>query len=170
MAGTALKVTIDDKVVSSVLERIVQNMGSLRPALFDIGEHLQGSVEQRFRDEVDPEGRDWAPLSDFTKQNKRTEQILTESGQAGLRGSIHYEVGATSLEQGTNKIYGAIHQLGGVIKAKNGGYLAIGNPKGAFALVKQVTIPQREYLGLSKGDREIIDQILVRHALPPEAR
>lgn len=169
MAGIDLKVQIDSKVVSDVLARIARNMGSLRPALMDIGEHLQGSVEQRFRTETDPHGQPWQPLTAFTKKNKRGSQILTESGGSGLRGSIHYEVSAKSLEQGTNKIYGAIHQLGGVIKAKRGA-LAIGRTDGAFALVQQVTIPQREYLGISKQDREIIDEILLRHALPDEAK
>lgn len=170
MAGIEINTKIHDHIASDVIKRIIENMGSLRPALFDIGEHMQGSVEERFRTETDPHGNPWEPNTAFTKANKRNDQILTESGGPGLRGSIHYEVGTHSLEQGTNKIYGAIHQLGGVIKAKGGGALAIGRPGGAFALVKQVTIPQREYLGLSKEDRDIIEEILLRHALPPDAR
>ncbi|CAM5520929.1 phage virion morphogenesis protein [Eoetvoesiella caeni] len=170
MAGIEIKTQVLDHVASDVLDRIIENMGNLRPVLFDIGEYMQGSVEERFRNETDPHGQPWEPLTEFTKKNKRGNQILTESGGSGLRGSIHYEVGSTSLEQGTNKIYGAIHQLGGTIKAKGGGALAIGRPGGAFALVKQVTIPQREYLGLSKEDRDIIDETLWRHALPPAAQ
>lgn len=169
MAGVEITTQIQDHVASDVLEQIIRNMGNLRPVLFDIGEHMQGSVEERFRTETDPQGRPWEPNTEFTKKNKRNNQILTESGGPGLRGSIHYQVGTDSLEQGTNKIYGAIHQLGGTIKAK-GGALAIGRPDGAFALVKQVTIPQREYLGLSKDDRDIIEEILLRHALPPQAQ
>ncbi len=169
MAGVEITTQIQDHIASDVLEQIIRNMGNLRPVLFDIGEHMQGSVEERFRTETDPHGRPWEPNTEFTKKNKRNSQILTESGGPGLRGSIHYQVGSDSLEQGTNKIYGAIHQLGGTIKAK-GGALAIGRPDGAFALVKQVTIPQREYLGLSKDDRDIIEEILLRHALPPQAQ
>ena len=44
MAGIQLEVDIRDQVVGDVLERIVRNMGSTRPALFEIGEHLQGPV------------------------------------------------------------------------------------------------------------------------------
>ena len=170
MAGIRFTVDIRDQVTEQVLERIIANMGSTRPALLEIGEHLQGSVEDRFRSETDPHGRAWTPLSDFTKANKRNDKILTESGGSGLRGSIHYQVGDNVLEQGTNKIYGAIHQLGGTIRAKGGGALAIGNPKKAFALVKQVTIPAREYLGLSAEDRQAIEEILQRHAMPPQFR
>ncbi|UXF57484.1 virion morphogenesis protein [Chromohalobacter phage YPCBV-1] len=168
MAGIELKHEIRDEQVAEMLGRMRRNVENLRPALLEIGEHLQGSVEERFRNETDPEGNPWEPLSDFTKANKRNDQILTESGGSGLRGSIHYQAGRTSLEQGTNKIYGAIHQLGGTIRAK-GGALAIGRPGGAFALVKQVTIPARPYLGLSDEDREVTDEILTRHALPSEA-
>ena len=168
MAGITLNYDINDEQVAEMLGRMRENLQNLRPALLEIGEHLQGSVEERFRTETDPEGNPWEPLSDFTKANKRGDQILTESGGSGLRGSIHYRVGRDFLEQGTNKIYGAIHQLGGTIKAR-GGALAIGRPDGAFALVKQVTIPARPYLGLSDDDRQVIDEILQRHALPANA-
>jgi phage virion morphogenesis protein len=170
MAGIELNTEIRDQVTSEVLDQIVRNMGSLRPALMEIGEHLQGSVEERFRTETDPEGQPWEPLSPLTLANKRNDKILTESGGPGLRGSIHYQVGSNSLEQGTNKIYGAIHQLGGTIRAKRAPALAIGRPGGAFALVKQVTIPARPYLGLSEDDRQAIDAILTRHTLPETAR
>ena len=166
MAGIDLRTEVRDQITSDVLDQVVRNMGSLRPALMEIGEHLQGAVEERFRSETDPEGNPWEPLSDFTKANKRNDQILTESGGPGLRGSIHYRAGNDYLEQGTNKIYGAIHQLGGTIKAKGSGGLAIGRPSGAFAIVKQVKIPARPYLGLSDSDRQVIDEILARHALP----
>lgn len=101
MAGIELKHEIRDQITSDVLRQIERNMGSTRPALLEIGEHLQGSVEERFRTETDPQGRPWEPLTDFTKANKRGNQILTESGGAGLRGSIHYRVGS-DFEQGTN--------------------------------------------------------------------
>ncbi len=170
MAGIALKTEIRDQVTSDALDQIVRNMGSLRPALLEIGEHLQGSVEERFRTETDPEGNPWEPLTEFTKANKRNNQILTESGGSGLRGSIHYQAGNHSLEQGTNKIYGAIHQLGGTIRARRAPALAIGRSGGEFALVKQVEIPARPYLGVSDSDRQAIDAILTRHALPETAR
>lgn len=168
MAGIELRHEIRDEQVAEMLGRMRRNVENLRPALLEIGEHLQGAVEERFRTETDPEGNPWEPLSAFTLANKRNDQILTESGGSGLRGSIHYQVGKNVLEQGTNKIYGAIHQLGGTIRAK-GGSLAIGRPDGAFALVKQVTIPARPYLGLSDEDRQVIDEILVRHAAPQES-
>jgi len=170
MAGIEMRVDIHDEQIVELLSRIRRNIDNPRPMLLEIGEHLQGSVEERFRTETGPDGNPWEPLSEFTKANKRNDQILTESGGSGLRGSIHYQVNRTSLEQGTNKIYAAIHQLGGTIKAKGGGALAIGRPDGAFALVKQVTIPARPYLGLSDSDREVIDEILLRYALPPEAQ
>lgn len=164
MSGIELKADIRDHATQELLDQIIRNMGSLRPAMMEIGEHLQGSVEERFRTETDPQGNAWEPLSAFTLANKRNDQILTERG--GLRGSVHYTVGDHALEQGTNKIYGAIHQLGGTIRPKNGPALAIGRPGGEFALVKKVTIPARAYLGLSDDDKLAIDAILARHAVP----
>jgi len=168
MAGISLSVDINDEAVTQALKRMRRSMADPAPALKEIGEHLQVSVDERFRTETDPEGRPWEPLSPFTRANKKNDKILTERGGPGLRGSIHYRVSDGVLEQGTNKIYGAIHQLGGTIRAK-GGSLAIGDPDGAFALVKQVTIPARPYLGLSDSDREAVREILERHAMPREA-
>ncbi|MEX0617539.1 MAG: phage virion morphogenesis protein [Pseudohongiellaceae bacterium] len=170
MAGIDLRIEENIDIAVDLMRRIEQNMGSTRPAMLDIGEHLQGSVEERFRTETDPEGNPWEPLSEFTKANKRNDKILTESGGSGLRGSLHYSASNTSLEQGTNKIYAAIHQFGGTIRAKGSGGLAIGSEKGAFAIVKQVEIPARPYLGLSAEDRQVIDEILIRHTLPETAR
>ena len=171
MSGIELKADIRDRVTTDILKKIQRNMDNLRPALMEIGEHLQGSVEQRFRDETDPSGKDWEPLTAFTLANKRTSSILTESGGSGLRSSIHYSVSNDELVQGSNKIYAAIHQFGGIIRAKSGGALAIGKSggKGEFALVRQVSIPARPYLGLSADDCRTIDAVLARYMQPDSA-
>jgi len=165
MAGASFKAEIRDEDVQRDLQRIMRNMGTTVPAMKDAGEYMQRSVSDRFRKEEDPEGRPWEPLSPFTLANKRNDKILTERGGPGLRGSIHYRAGEGVLEQGTNKIYGAVHQFGATIKPKSGKSLAIGSPKGRFALVGSVTIPARPYLGVSDEDRERIREIVLRHAL-----
>jgi len=165
MAGATLRTEIDDEAIHQALRRIRRVAESPAAALKDAGEYLQRAVDDRFRSETDPEGRPWEPLSEFTKANKRNDKILTERGGPGLRGSIHYRVDGDTLEQGTNKIYAAIHQFGGTITAKKGS-LAIGDPKGAFAMVKSVRIPARPYLGISDEDQREIERILLRHAEP----
>lgn len=165
MAGVSFKTEIDDGRVKRALQRIMRNMGTTTAAMKDAGEHMQRAVAERFRQEHDPEGQPWAPLSPFTLANKRNNKILTERGGPGLRGSIHYRAGEGVLEQGTNKIYGAVHQFGATIKPKTGKSLAIGDPEGEFALVGSVTIPARPYLGVSDADRERIKEIVLKHAM-----
>lgn len=47
---------------------------------------------------------------------------------------------------GTNLVYARIHELGGIIKAKNAKYLWYKLKDGSFRKSKQVTIPARPYL------------------------
>ena len=47
---------------------------------------------------------------------------------------------------GSNLVYARIHEFGGIVKAKGGGYLHFKGDQG-WAQVKQVTIPGRHYLG-----------------------
>ena len=71
--------------------------------------------------------------------NARGGKILQQSGQ--LAASIHTASGSNFARIGTNKPYAAIHQFGGTVKAKNKPYLVF----------KQVKIPARPYLPMSKG-------------------
>ncbi len=164
MADELIEVKIDDAEIRAALQRLQRRTGDLSPALKAIGEHLLRATEEHFRTESDPDGRPWKPLQvrsyhlGYRKRGKRTHtkrgaltaafqrylarrKILTDTHE--LRGSIRYQVGATSLRIGTNKPYGAIHQLGG--KAGRG---------------RKVQIPARPYLGIGAADkREIMDII-----------
>ena len=73
---------------------------------------------------------------------------------------ITEEASDSGVAVGTNVIYAAIHQLGGVIKAKTAKGL-IFTPVGENApvIVKSVTMPARPYLGVSAGDEEGIIEI-----------
>jgi phage gpG-like protein len=67
-----------------------------------------------------------------------------------LRNSIKAETTRTRTELtgkiGTKSDYGPIHEFGGVIKAKSGGYLKF-KIGGNFVQVKQVVMPARPFLG-----------------------
>jgi len=58
---------------------------------------------------------------------------------------------------GSNVKYAAIHEYGGVIKAKNAPYLHFKTSKGNWVRVKQVTIPKRPFIApfLKSGARTI---------------
>lgn len=161
MAGTTIEIDLDDAEVRRALEKLIDRGRRLRPALLEIGEHMQRSVDERFRAERDPDGREWPALSGFTQANKPNNAILTERGN--LRRSINYRVGDTSVEQGTNEVYAAIHQFGGTIRPRNADGLLIGSPAGEQRLVQSVDIPARPFLGVSDDDQRAVLEILLRH-------
>ncbi|WP_150112140.1 phage virion morphogenesis protein [Desulfonatronovibrio hydrogenovorans] len=148
MAGIRLHVRVDDEQAQDALQAVMQRMSDPRPAFRDAGEYMQRVVDDRFRGEHDPDGQPWQDLAPLTWTKKRNDKILTERGGPGLRGSIHYRTSRTALEQGTDKIYAAIHQLGGIIRTRNA----------------QIQIPARQYLGFSDGNAAEVSRILYRHA------
>ena len=123
----------------------------------EIGEALVAGVHQRFDDEEAPDGSSWEPSIRAREEGGKT---LTDKGE--LRNSIGYIVSPTKVVVGSNKKYAATHQLGGVIKGKKG-KLKFSLPGGGFAQVDSVTIPQREYLGISDEDRAEVQAILQQH-------
>jgi phage gpG-like protein len=60
------------------------------------------------------------------------------------------------VDVGTEVIYGRIHQEGGVINAKEGGYLHFIGAEGNHVKIKSVTIQKRAYLGINDQDGQVI--------------
>lgn len=154
MAGYKIVYTIDDKEWEEKVRRIDFALHDMRPALKDAGEYMRLEVDDRFKHERDMDGVPWKPISPETIEKKRKSgdilKILQEAGnRGGLRKSIAIEVTRASLSHGTNKIYGAIHQLGG--EAGRG---------------HAVTIDARPYLGYSKENLDHIADLLLDHVDP----
>jgi phage virion morphogenesis protein len=118
MSGLRISVEGDTRAIREGLQLLKRAGEDLRPAFEDIGEALVRSTAQRFENQVDPEGQPWAPLSPATllfKQKKGyPAEILTMRGR--LRASIAARPGATQVWIGTNVVYAAIHQFGGLIQ------------------------------------------------------
>lgn len=110
MTGTAITIDVDAKPVADILKRIKNRMGSMRPALENVGEIILESV----RDNFELGGRPaWKPLSDRTLLTKKNDKILENKGWAGgLLGSIQPDVGDDYVMVGTDKEYAAVHQFG----------------------------------------------------------
>ena len=87
-----------------------------------------------------------------------------KSGSGDLRGSINTKVtvsnSKTSGQIGSALKYARIHEQGGTIKAKNGGYLKF-KIGGSWVMVKEVKIPKRAYLepSLQKKKSDVMDLI-----------
>lgn len=153
MAGATLTVDIEDRAVSRAFDQLSRIMRNTTPVMSAIGTGLVASTHRRFVSQTDPDGNPWAALNPEYAEGKRNSRILTESG--GLRDSITAAPSRTSVQVGTNKIYAAIHQMGGVIKPKGDGRLAfrIGD---RLVRPTSVTIPARPYLGISTEDETMI--------------
>lgn len=118
-----------------------------------IGRLIQEQTRRRIMDEkTAPDGAPWKP-------NRSGTSILYASGN--LARSIDYIASPEQVIVGSGLVYARIHQLGGVIKPKNGTALKFWWVSGGFtnfAIVKQVTMPARPYLGLSADNTaEIIE-------------
>jgi phage virion morphogenesis protein len=117
--------------------------------LYDaLGAMLALSTDKRFEDEKDPEGNPWP----------KSVRAMTDGGKTltdttALRGSNTWEATDKGVAVGTNMIYAAIHQFGGVIKAKNGKGLSF-EIGGERIVVQSVTMPKRAFLGVSAEDEK----------------
>ena len=143
MAGAFIE--LDDAEALAALNRLLELGQRPRPALLEIGEALLQSTEQRFRDQRDPDGLPWAPLSPayLASKKKRAgrqpEMILVLNGY--LAGGIVTQASEDEVVVGTDRIYGATHQFGR----------------------SEQNIPARPFLGLSRDDRDEVLEILNEH-------
>lgn len=133
-----------DKAMSNAAKKLANR----KLLMATVGETLVSGTVKRFADEEDPEGKKW----------EKSERASSESGQtltdsARLRKSIDYAATPNKVMVGSNVVYARIHQLGGVIKPK-GKALKFPGKDGNPVFAKQVTIPARPYLGVSKADLE----------------
>jgi phage virion morphogenesis protein len=142
MAGTVLVFSSNSDAISSSIRLIERKLGNLQPALAIIGETVKTSVVRNFEKGGRPAG--WQELAPATLARKKGGATLIGKGHAGgLMGSIHSEIGPKSVMVGTDKVYGAIHQFGGLVG--RGG---------------KVKIPARPYLLVQEEDwTEINDQL-----------
>lgn len=149
-------IKVDDADIRGALQRLIALGNNPAPALQDVAALGESSTRLRFRTETGPDGQRWKPSLRAQISGGRT---LTKDGH--LSGSVSASSGKDFAEWGVNRIYAAIHQFGGVIRAK-GGALKFAIPGGGFAVVKAVTMPARPYLGVNDDDKSDILAIFER--------
>ncbi len=157
MAGAMLDVTLDTSQVGKALDDLADRLGDLTTPLNDIGEYLQISTDDRFRQKVAPDGSPWAPLSPVTLARKKGSGILREKGT--LQDTLRKQVTSTELAFGTDRPYGAVHQFG----QKKGA----SGKTGKGQSIPWGDIPAREYLGLSSDDEAEVLLIIQEYLLEP---
>lgn len=150
------------------LFKALQQMGTNpEPLLSSIAFLGEASTRERFRIQTGPDGQRWKPSLRAQLTGGKT---LTKDGHLG--DSITSTADKHAAEWGTNRIYAAIHQFGGVIKAKGTGGLRfkIGE---RWSNKRQVSIPARPFLGISADDQQDILELasnyisnLIRRSAP----
>lgn len=153
-----VRVRVDDAEVIGTLQRLIALGKNPSAPLQDIAALGESSTRLRFRLQRGPDGQRWKPSLRAQLTGGST---LTKDGH--LSGSISSRSGKDYAEWGVNRIYAAIHQFGGVIKAKTAGALKFKLPGGGFAVVKAVRMPARPYLGVNEDDRQDMLDIFQRH-------
>ncbi len=159
-----IQISMDSRDLERGLSQLLQNVQNRRPMMNAVATELQSMTEDNF-DSESWGGQKW-------KQSKRAAnergKTLQKSGQ--LAASLTTKSGNDFARIGSNKVYAAIHHLGGEIRAKNADYLMIPTGNGKFARKKSVTIPARPYLPIdgsgnlqANGEKRILD--IVKNAL-----
>jgi phage virion morphogenesis protein len=113
-----------------------------------IGAMLVTSTQDRFERETDPAGSPWPASIRVQLEGGKT---LTDT--AFLRNSITFEADEGGVAVGTNAAYAATHQFGATIRPVTAKALAF-EIGGVSVFAREVTIPQRAFLGLDDADEE----------------
>jgi phage gpG-like protein len=166
MAGTEITVDVLQNTATPALVSL--SAFEKHEMLDGLGRLVQEQTRRRLRDEkTAPDGTPWKP-------NRAGTPILFDTGR--LTASIDYLVENDERAiVGSGLVYARIHQTGGTIKPKNGKALKFWFVAGGFvefAVVSQVTIPARPYLGVS-ADNQVELQMaamdFLQAALGPDA-
>lgn len=142
-------------VAAGALDRHSKVASDMWRTMDAIGAYIVSSTQRRFDQQTGPDGQKWIPSIRARLEGGVT---LQQSGQ--LKASLAWIAHRDSVEVGTGKIYGAIHQLGGVIHAKNVRNLRF-LIAGHWVTKPSVAIPARPYLGIDQRDQKEIEAIVV---------
>jgi phage virion morphogenesis protein len=156
--GVVTHIEQDDRRLHAVIRQYIALGGNPKPLMEDLAVIGENTTRERFSTQLDPNGARWKPS---LRAQIRGGKTLTQYGRLG--DSITHRSDSKKAEWGTNVIYAAIHQIGGAIRAKNGGKLRFRLANGGFANVGEVMMPQRAFLGISANDEtDMLDAIQTR--------
>lgn len=133
--GASITITPVDEILVTRLREFVTNGGDTSPLMARLGEHFAASTQERFTTQTDPGGIPWKPLSQGYIKRKKKNQSLVLTLNGYLRRYIAPQVLSPSeVAWGSNRIYAAIHNMGGNGAGRNG------------------SMPKRQFLGVSQQD------------------
>ncbi len=141
MSGISIRAEITDNGIRAKLTALIALGRNPSDAMRDIATYGESSTSERFKLQIGPDGNRWKPSLRVQLHGGKT---LTKDGY--LSGSIASRSSSKFAEWGSNRIYAAIHQLGG--KAGRG--------------LRSKIVP-RPYLGVNdENDSDILDILQAR--------
>tara|TARA_R110002072_G_scaffold302699_2_gene487445 strand:+ start:11002 stop:11493 length:492 start_codon:yes stop_codon:yes gene_type:complete len=152
---TGIRFEIDDFAFSSYLNEMVRTGQDLTEVMQEAGSYFEGSIKQRFEEGISPDGEPW-----IISWRAQYEGGKTLVDSAHLQNSFTSLAKSDEVLTGTNVIYAAIHNFGGVIEAKNAPKLAFKTPTG-MAFLDAVTMPKRQFIGFNDNDQAAIEDIFM---------
>jgi len=133
---------------------LVSDLGDFQsaPLMEEIAALGESQTRRRITDEkTAPDGSAWP-------DNLAGTSILQDTG-TNLLDSIAFSSGEDVAEWGASWEFAHVHQFGAVIKAKNAPFLSFAHA-GGYARVKEVTIPERPFVGISDENVEEIRELV----------
>lgn len=192
--GFFINVQVNDMMFQQLCRQVAARAGNMAPAMKLVGDIVVKSVRANF--EAGGRPQPWKPLAFSTmwglaggsaghtmrggarmladtQRRLASKKVLVGQGMSGgLMDSIHYEAAGDSVLVGTDKKYGAIHQLGGKIPATTirPSYKKALYWPNALHPVKvvhrpEVTIPARPFLMVQDSDIPVMHDHLMRWLL-----
>jgi phage virion morphogenesis protein len=181
-----ITVRIDDAELRKAIDRVIDHMADLTPAMQEIGDYMITATRSRFDTETAPDGSKWAALSPRYAARKARMRSVVDGGKrilakrGTLRDTIRYKASRSDVVIGSDRPYAAIHQFGGDIQNKGGSRtlnFKVGrNGRSRFAKrgkanfqqtvnvgASSATIPARPFLGISADDQQEIIRILAKY-------
>lgn len=138
-----LTVTVDKRNFDKSMSGILKRSRSSRPAYSQIATRMEAATVRRFNTTSAPNGKSWKPLAESTIRQRREGSAKPLNDTGTLRSSIQ-SLGMRRRAIAFSSLnYARIHNKGG--KAGKG---------------RKVTIPQRQFLGLSAKEIKRYNRLL----------
>ena len=180
------RVTVEPRAAAMIkrLKKLQSKIEDTGPILEEIGDVLRKSTISRFYSQTSPTGRRWKRSKAAARRVRGRRLTLVRTGD--LRDSFRVVLSRGRVEVGTDIYYARIHQQGGPIdaeyKRKSGKTASLKLPRlgslkpGASSAAKlaqsalrsqrrqkarNLRLPARKFLGVSKRDRKRTTQILI---------
>lgn len=168
-----IDITIDDREVRQVLERLSRRLSDMGPAMRAIATELEARVERRFETETDPAGRRWPQLADSTLMQVMRRAAGGDPRKKRGGGTKAKAIGALARKR---ILYDTGDLLGGLTSSytRSEARVGFGQPYAAFHEFGTKKMPRRGLLmadpqarTLGEADRAAVLDILRDYLAKP---